>query len=374
MNSTFTQFIKHPPVRRGFTLVELLLTMVIVSIIMMVLVEAIGQTESVWWREQARVSEFQEARGAMESMSRRLAEATLDSCWVYKKDQAGRDTYARAADGHFVSGPASELLGRNELHGHGVFFQAPFGHTGESAGTNAPAAQLERMDELLNCVGYYVDYQSDLPARPSFLAVGGQLMTNPERKRFCLVEFRQPAEEMTLFTKALGLNNPSTMREQGFTWFRGPFSNGRKAADYSRVVAENILALILDPEWLDTNVPRHITTSRPVDDCYYDTREVQWGGVSKKAEATQHQLPPTVRMTLISTEEKAYQQLERERGEGGAADAVRAVFTGRFTNHASREADLLAVERGLTGLQLNHRIFSTHIALRGSKWIVEKRL
>jgi uncharacterized protein (TIGR02599 family) len=77
---------------------------------------------------------------------------------------------------------------------------------------------------------------------------------------------------------------------------------------------------------------------------------------------------------LISTEEKAYQQLERERGEGGAADAVRAVFTGRFTNHASREADLLAVERGLTGLQLNHRIFSTHIALRGSKWIVEKRL
>ena len=57
-----------------------------------------------------------------------------------------------------------------------------------------------------------------------------------------------------------------------------------------------------------------------------------------------------------------------------AADAVRAVFTGRFTNHASREADLLAVEQGLTGLQLNHRIFSTNIALRGSKWIIEKRL
>lgn len=359
---------------RGFTLVEMLLTMVIVSILMIVLVQVISSTESVWSREQARVSEFEEARGAMESMSRRLAEANMDAYWAFGKDTTGRDNYTRASDGHFVSGPSAGLLARSELPGHAVFFQGPFGHTGDSAVTKAPTAHLERMDGLLNCLGYYVDYQSDLATRPAFLDSAAQRMINPERRRFCLMEFRQPAEELVLFSSALALNDSATTRDKAFAWFRGPFADGKTTAASSTVVAENILAIILAPEWLETDIAKNTTVSRPVEDCYYDTREVQWGGASKKAIATQHQLPPVVRVTMIATEEDAYRSLETKRGEAGAADAVREVFKDRFKLHANLEGDLAAVEQQLTALKLDHRVFSTTIALRGSKWIIEKTL
>ena len=358
--------------RRGFTLVELMISMAIISLIMLVLVQAISSTESVWSREAARVSEYEEARGAMETVSRRLAEATLDSCWAYTKDAAGRDAYVRASDGHLVSGRASTLLARNDLHGHAIFFQAPFGHVEDPK--KAPGVHLERMDSLLNCMGYYVEYQSDLTSRPAFLSHSQHLLINPERRRFCLMEFRQPAEDMILFSRDLGLNNASTSKDKAYRWFRGPFDGNRTTKDDSSVIAENILGIILEPEWLDTDIDKNTTVSKPVDDCYYDTREVQWGGSSKKALATQHQLPPTVRMTLIATEEKAYQGLEQRLGPDGAAQAVQAVFANRFSSHKNLEREIEAVEQELTALKLDHRIFTTTIALRGSKWIIEKTL
>ena len=359
--------------RSAFTLVEMMVSMVVLVILMTTLVQVISTAQRVWVGARTRISQFEEVRAGLESLSRRLSEATLDGYWAYQKDSNGRDYYARASDCHFVSGPLTELLGDPDRVGHGIFFQAPFGYSEAMTG-DAGSAQLDRMDNLLNCLGYYVSYGSDLERRPPFLATDVHLTINPERKRFRLMEFRQPAEKMILFSNDLALNSSTTDRTKAFSWFRGPFSGGQTMRHHSRVIAENVLALIAAPYWLKTDVSTSSTVSEKVEDFYYDSREVQWGGSSTKAIATQHQLPPRVRITLIATDEKSYQQFAATRGDDDAAAQLLAVLKGRFTKYNALEDDLAEVRHGLDRLKLLNRVFSVTVAIRGSKWIIEKEL
>ena len=190
----------HQPHRivkaRAFTLVEVLVSITILSIIILIIASAMKQTQDVWSSTQNRVEAYRESRASFEAMSRRLSEATVNSFWGYDDPTSPR-IYVRHSDLHFVSGHTGGILGRGLYPGHGVFFQAPFGFAGSEVGASGKGEELDHLNSLLNGWGYYVSYTSDLNERPDFLR--NDTDAHPARSRFRLFEHRIPAEHLRLF-------------------------------------------------------------------------------------------------------------------------------------------------------------------------------
>jgi uncharacterized protein (TIGR02599 family) len=233
---------------------------------------------------------------------------------------------------------------------------------------------------LVTSLGYYIDYNSDINERPTFLPSD---TAHPERQRFRLKEFRQPAEENLLYTPTLNINAPSTTRESAYTWFRGPFISGSKnLSSYSFPLAENILGLILLPRYIhvETSLTKvsgenSTTTTRLAENYYYDSREKQWGGsLTDKSRASHHQLPPVMQVSLIACEERSYEQLELRLGSSELQSQITIAFSDKFTDHTKYASDIESLQTALNELKLHHRIFTSNITLRGSKWIVEEQI
>lgn len=79
-----------PSCYRGaaFTLVEVLLSITVLSLIMTLLVNTLTVTQRVYTGAQSRVEQFREARVAFESITRRLSQATLNTYWDYNDPNA----------------------------------------------------------------------------------------------------------------------------------------------------------------------------------------------------------------------------------------------------------------------------------------------
>lgn len=111
--------------KRGFSLVELLVAFSVLSILMAILLGAVPSVTSTWIESERRIETYQRARGALELMTRELTPAVVDTRMqfiVMPGDQlvgAGAETVA----------PGSPAL----------FWMAPLGQGGE-----------------LRCVGYYL--------------------------------------------------------------------------------------------------------------------------------------------------------------------------------------------------------------------------
>src|SRR5258708_20794096 len=72
----------------GFTLVELMVSTVMIGLIMLVLVGMTNQTSQTWRNATEKIEKFQSARDGFESMTRKLSQATLNTNWDYL-DSAG---------------------------------------------------------------------------------------------------------------------------------------------------------------------------------------------------------------------------------------------------------------------------------------------
>ena len=367
-------------IRAAFTLVELLVSISILAVLMIVIMQMIKNTQTTLVRQQARSEEFKEARAALENISRSLSNAIINSYWAYGDSSvAGKVNYTRQSDGHFISGPATLLLGPpHAAPGQAVFFQAADGHAELPGSTTSVGSPYN----LVACMGYYVDFNSDLDERPDFLAA--RTDTNPERQRFRLMQLRVPPEQSLLYSSAVDLNK-ATSRAGVLQWFRGPFPpGGATRNDHAVVLADNILAIIIVPRYIavemkplnestSTGKEDSITTTRPVDDYYYDSREYQWGEKDEKGRASYHQLPPVVELTLVAAEERSFDRLAMSMGDTALRDKVNTIFSGLFERYENQEKDMEKVGKELTALKLQHRMFSTSVSLRGSKWIIEER-
>lgn len=376
--------IRHRKPTCGFTLVELLVSMAVLALLMVIIMDMLNRTQKTVTRQQARAEEFKEARAALESISRSLSGAVMNSYWAYGDySVAGKVNYTRQSDGHFVAGPGALLRGGDQnAPGHAMFFQSSEGQVrlpGSTTGLGDPY-------NLVTCMGYYVHYDTDKNTAPQFIEDRRETL-HKEKWRFRLMELRVPPEKSILYSSSLDLNNPTLSRNKAYEWFRGPFVPGTtRTKDHAIVLAENILALILVPRYVATtttgttsegssgsNRENTQSATKPAADYYYDSRESQWGITTEKARCSSHQLPPVVQITLVAAEERSYQELEIRLGEKPLAEKINAVFQNKFTNHALYADDIQAVEEGLVDLKLNHRIFTTNVAVRGSKWIVEER-
>lgn len=402
----------------GFTLVELMVSTAIIGLIMIVLVGMTNQTSQTWRNATEKIEKFQSARDGFESMTRKLAQATLNTNWDYL-DSAGnvRDKnvgttafnnfvpiyYGRVSDLRFASGPmyaqtavplatnpASTFTGLSPAPdlvrpGHGIFFQAPFGVVTDTTNLGA-------MDNLLNTWGYFVEAGGD-PSRPPFVDNANV----PERWRTRLMEFMQPAEKMSLY-------DPT---DKTYKWFTVGLTSPNRPV---RVLAENILTLIILPKLSKADedaraIKQGSQAAAMLTPQYiYDSQVTLNPGAIAGSDAgginPKNQLPPVVMVTMIAVDDRSMQRLadkycsnaQRAAQSSHGAQVIGSpsemvmgmdqVFGGGyynlFTNAAKLEddpntgtpgdGDLYQLETALSKAGITYRVFTSNVSIRGSKW------
>lgn len=343
---------EHFPHFRAFTLVEMMVASVILSVILLLVFSITQQTGDAWKNSAAKIEYFQGARAAFETMTRRISRATLNTYYDYfdsnfkrRADYAGDAAalgsflpyrYGRHSDLHFISGKS---IAPNQIT-HSVFFQAPTGYSGED--------DYKGLDAALNATGYFVEYAKD-NYKPTFL--------NAQPKyRYRLMQMTQPTEQLSIFS--------SSSDPRG--WFTGPL--GKSTDPYSAnprpvyEVAENIVALIVHPKRSE----REIAAGLPelTTDFEYDSRTTQSWGATARQPLTQHQLPPLLEIILVAVDEQSFVRLN---AAGTSADLGQSAW---FKTTAALESDLKEFTDKLSDptLKLKYQIFRSEVPIRSAKW------
>ena len=333
--------------RAGFTLVEIMVAVAVLSLLLAISAQVIGQAQRTWTRSTARLSQFREVRLAFDLMTRTLSQATLGSYLMDDRNSPDEvaTRYVRRSELRFVCGKASDLVeGSGDKPGHAVFFQAPLGVVDQAANAG--------LTNLLCGRGYFVQYTSDRSFRPGFLT------DMPEKSRYRLMEFSPSAEANTIYAGG------------GNDWFKEAGKSvpddERDAASrgLTRPIADNIVSLIISPQYQDGGDGLPSVEIAPRYE--YDSAEAENqglrsgpGGVSNQ-QGTQHMLPPLVRVVMVAIDENSAERMESSgRGEFMTQSGA------KFTNASQLDKDIKALQEKLNepGMKLNYRVFSTIISL-----------
>jgi uncharacterized protein (TIGR02599 family) len=409
----------------AFTLVELMVSTTILVLMMVILLQMTGQTANTWRYGAAKAEQFQEARKAFETMTRRISEATLNTYWDYYISPEDRQkytdptrtppaSYVRASELRFrvVNMQGGQYASANVYRpAQGVFFQAPIGMVDDQE------SNLTKLDDLLNSWGYYVEV-GPTNRVPSFLASG-----YPERPRARLMEYRQPTEEFDLY-KTLEQkikpyqkkNKPGDVPDrdpviggdgrvevQDDRWFTDPLRvDSTEPLRRVRVLAENVLALVILPrltpaderarqELIATGnasiVDKQHVLLTP-DFQYHSKQLTNYTGATYDPSKIdpelnpKNQLPPVVQIAMIAIDEASAQRLETlnpgqtdlglpdlftsTSGAGGKMFTDSTKLTSSSTPPVV--GDLEQLEQKLVQKKLSYRIFSSNVALKGAKW------
>lgn len=307
---------------RAFSLLEVMVSTVILAVILVAVFSAIHSVSEVWRRTSNRIEAFQGARMAFESLTANLGQATLNT-YLDVDDQDNPRRYLRKSDLKFSCGQAETLLPSVPANGQAVFFQMPSGHV-----ENWDA--YGGMESLLNTCGYFVAYGSD-PSVPPHVP-----NTSPAY-RYRLMQMLVPREENTIYTAL------------GDQWFADHLNQAASVAD-------NIVALIIlpqDPGSIPADLPGGYS---------YDS-SLDWDADPQPVAA--NQLPPVLQITLIAIDETS---AARICDKNSPPQAIEAILEGRFTDPEKYQADLKDVTEELSEVNIGYQVFSTSIPLRESKW------
>jgi uncharacterized protein (TIGR02599 family) len=316
--------------RAGFTLLELLVSLTILSIIVVMLLQIINSASTNWQKITDNAKAFESARAAFELLQQTLSQATLATEYdYYDSSRIARlsisnnatlaaftpSTYGRYSSLHFVAGKS--LLPTN--HTHALFFQAPLNFVTNSVSSTLPSSGL------LNATGFYIKYSDDKAYRPSNLTDSSP----PLRNRFRLMQYFQPTENLDVYRDG-----------SASSWFLNDLEAN------SRPISENIVALVLLPTLPDgTQAAGYEYNSR-----------TNWPPGNQPAQM--HQLPLSVKVLMVAIDERTAQ---RDPTLGSACQSL-------FQNPAQLEANLTTVETTLRNAGANYKIFRTEVPLRAAKW------
>lgn len=320
---------------KGFTIIEMLVAVTITIIILALLLQILGFTSSQWKRTNDSAKAFEGARAAFDSVTRTLAQATLNTEYdYYNAARVARlsitntstlttnftpDIYGRYSGLHFASGKS--LLTTN--HTLSVFFQAPLQFETNQA--------MLPSSGTLNAVGYYIRYGDDAADRPPSVST----TTPAPRTRFRLMQYLQPTEGLDVYRD--GSAND---------WFLTDLTKS------SHLLAENIVALVVLPKLPDEQ-------GKPADflapDYEYNSR-TNWTSGTQPTQM--HQLPPVVKVIMVAVDESS---ALRNPALGQSANTL-------FQKPTDLTVDLATLERTLRDANANYRIFQTDVPLRAAKW------
>ena len=341
----------HEP--SAFTLVELLVSMLVLSIMVVLLTQMVGALRGAITRTTSQIGEFQEARAAFETMTRRIGQATLNA--YDDLNPSAATGYARASELRFVSGNEQTLTNNANASTDAVFFQAPLGFSNQAV--NAPMARL------LNTCGYYIQFGSDAALRPGFLPP-----SFPQRWRFRLMELIEPTESLSIYNHTSGTDNATPPKSLSWSystyeWFQDAFN---ETPVPTHVLAENVIFLALLPMVAPQNVPSSQTVAPDgtstilTTDYSYDTAP----GAANMVAAAHNQLPPLVCVMMIAVDEKSYARYQASQGSSYPASLTmlqNQVLT--KADYGSRKNDIDSVTKALNDNKVTYRIFTTTVPL-----------
>lgn len=452
----------NQPVTSGFTLVELLVSTALIALLMLLLLGTVDQTQNVWKRTTAKISQFQASRAAFEAMNRRLSQATLNTYYRATDTASGNQKadylFRRQSELQFISGHLSDATTKTgkipgiftatpSINGltrpterayptHGVFFYAPLGITEEPglATTGFQATRRFRgLDAMLTACGYFIEYGDD-PWRPKILPLATETEPGvPPRIRFRLMELSVPAEELMIYKRSdtIGGNandptltntattppvvvpwkysvtpqilnralghyigrtvtkdpGPSEKIESNTSWVR-PFwmengnglgalqrttlnaTNATSRFSFGRVMADNIIALVVLPKLAEKDRPRPTQVGSLALEYQYDSWRIQMqdaaGAVGAANAVRDNKLPPIVQIVMVAIDETSAVRL----GTNPVPDWTirdRQLFT-KIKDEAELVADVAELETRLQKDKVNYRVFSTDVVIRSSKW------
>jgi len=337
---------KYRPRRRGFTLIELMVTLALLSVLTVMMVSMTNSTGAVWHSTTAKIEQFRGADTAFETITRRLSQATLNTYWGYDNSNAPKK-YQRQADLRFVTGNTQTLLKthtpRRPLHA--VFFQAPLGWVDDT--TN-----FDSLDNLINTCGYYVEFNDDKASRPDFI----NSMSAPPatRWRYRLMELTQPSNSLSVYSFTSG--QPTY---KGYDWFARALTQSNPP---TRALAENIIALVLQPKLSKAD---QATTNKTLSKDYsYDTTNPT--AITDPDINPTSQLPPLVQTTIVAIDETSAARLDK----GSTPPPFDSTLDNLFVKTEDFDADLVTLQNVLSSAKppINYRVFTTSVSIRGAKW------
>jgi len=346
----------HARWKRGFTLVEMLVTVAITLIIVVVLASILTIVSKSWKQADTRITSFESARFAFERITRTLSQATLNPYWDFVDASGNRRTtanattfvpasYARCSDQAFLIGQASAFstTGQNWA----CFFQSPLGQTNNQS--------LIPLDNLLNSAGFFIEFNNDADAttlslKPSYITAA--------RWRYRLMELLEPTENLSVFNSYTPGNTATY--DQWVINAMNTSGNNRQA----RPIADNIIALVFLAE--DTN-GKPLPTTAPT--YSYDSR-------TQTTPTTYNQLPAQVQVTMVAIDEGSAARLATTNGTTPPPLVKASYFTDPGTvtaqgNPATQYAtDLAALEADLTAnpAHVTYRVFNTTVRIEAAQW------
>ena len=329
--------------RDAFSLIELLISLAVLSVLVVLAASLIGAIQDVWKRSSARTEQFRSARQALETISSRLSQATLNPYWVVQTNSSGApERYERQSDLRFLTGPAISTIGSTVgsgtiVAGSAIFFQAPTGYF-----TNKSASSL---NAALNTWGYYVEYGPE-SSRPPFISTS----IIPTKNRFRLVEFIDPSDGLTVFSKTSGKS-----AYNGKDWFTAPLAT----AGNRRVLADNIVAFVALPR-LSTSEDSTGTALSPA--YIYDTTT---SNAMPKLNH-KHQLPPIVDIAVVAISETTANRIQWDSSPPnfGTSDL--------FKEAIKMDADLETLRTNIDAQGLSARVFRTSVPISAARWSTEQ--
>jgi uncharacterized protein (TIGR02599 family) len=310
--------------RRGFSLLELLVAMAVLTLIVFLLASMNNQSLALLRRSGTQAQIFGEARTAFDAMIAQVGLATMNAYWDYD-DAENPSRYLRKAWLAFVSGDARTVLGAGYGPGQCVFFVAPSGRMDD--------AGVRQLNQVLNTCGFFVEYDDANAPSPGFMAL-------PQRLRYRLMEVRSSGEGMRIFSDRL---SPVPVN----SWITSTLPE-------ARMLAENVLLLVVRP--LGADGANLATTGY--------TMDTRLGESANPQPLTANQLPPFVEIVMVAASEESMRQID---------PAIGFVFTpadvaGLFDDPSQFETDLRDFESFLIESKVDFRTFSQRIALPNSKW------
>jgi uncharacterized protein (TIGR02599 family) len=159
-----------------------------------------------------------------------------------------------------------------------------------------------------------------------------------------------------------------TQRTENFSVYTGTTGNNwflRAAASNSRVIAENVIALVLLPKLPPADQANPGTPTNPgastdlTKDYSYDSRttDPQWS-------ITKNQLPPIVQVTAVVVDEGSAIRLDN----GLTPPNFGLDFTKLFQDVTKYSDDLKTVTTTLDANRVIYRVFTTDVSIMGAKW------